>query len=105
MAAGTPAGAANDVLAVIDAAMHDLRRAVLRLEMTLIAQADVARFEHLVVYRTVGRMAHDAAFAHHFMLKDERTGLRRMAFRAGRINRSRQGFRASGRRIGIAPMR
>ena len=82
VASGGPARAPNHIITVIDATVHDGRVAVLRLEVALIAQAHIARFEHFVVHGTVRRVTHRAALTHHLMLEDEWPGLRGVTFRA-----------------------
>ena len=96
VAARRPAGAAVDVVTVVDAAVHDGGAAGLILEVTLVAEADVARFQHLVVNGAVRRVAGDTALAHDLVGESEVAALRRVTFGACGVG----GF---GERAGAGP--
>jgi hypothetical protein len=83
---------------VIFVANQDLARAeerALRLGVALEAKVVVALDEHLAVDRAVRTVTNSAAFAHRFVLEDERLGLVTMTLRA-RLIESRHREAASG---------
>jgi len=83
--AGAPATAEFQFVGVIFVADQDLPRTeerALRLGVALEAKVVVALDEHLVVDRAVGAVTNRAAFAHGFVLEDERLGLVAMTLRA-----------------------
>ena len=94
MAAGTPTGAARQVVRVFVTADDDLSGCHLGLHMALEAKDLVPLGEHPLIDGAVGRVAAGAAFAEGFVLEDERTALGRMAFEAGFV-RGRHGSPAA----------
>lgn len=83
MAARTPAGSTGKERRVILA--RDVNMAVggLLLEMAAQTKRGVARDQHPGVHGTVRIVAYGAAFAYRFVLKNERSELRRVALGAG----------------------
>jgi hypothetical protein len=72
------------------------------LEVALQAKRVVALHKHLLIHRTVHRMARGAAFAHRFVLEHERSALRRVALGAAlRFGSVREGTTMRG----VAAMR
>lgn len=69
MAAAGPARAAIQEGRMVATADENLTSGRLLLEVALEAEVRVTRLEHLRVWRTVGRMANDAAFAGRFVFE------------------------------------
>ena len=77
MAPGAPAGARlQETTRTMHKRADDQVIPGLALEMTFEAEAGIALLEHLVVDRAVNCVAHRAAFAHGFVLKDKGPDLR-----------------------------
>ena len=84
VATRAPASAPREPRRMICAADENARASVL-LEVAFDTKRRVARHEHLVIDRTVRRMAGGAPFAHRLVFKDERAELLHVTFGAGLV--------------------